>query len=206
MTRIQTASIQIDPRQLADVQDLLKAVPRGMERALRHAIKRTGNTIKAKTLDVITGELNVKRRDINITPGNPGHRFGGVRFARIRTDGLSGKVSVTGHRIPLFRFGARELGTKKKPRGVTYRISRTGSRRHVRAFIARMRSGHVGVFMRMKKPRFPINEYFGPSIPHVAEKRPAMKRMMNVDASRILEKNLDSQVQYLLSTRKVKDG
>ena len=61
---------------------------------------------------------------------------------------------------PLADFGARQ--TK---RGVTVVIRKGGSRTLIPgAFLATMKSGHVGVFTRVGKARLPIQERFGPKI------------------------------------------
>jgi hypothetical protein len=58
--------------------------------------------------------------------------------------------------IPLYELGARQTRT-----GVTVKLR--GSYAH--AFIARMNSGHAGVFRRENagSPRLPISEQFGPN-------------------------------------------
>jgi hypothetical protein len=57
---------------------------------------------------------------------------------------------------------------------VSYRIGARGRQRLDTAFIARMRSGHTGVFRRTGDTRLPIVELFGPSITRVFSKhRPA---------------------------------
>ena len=57
-------------------------------------------------------------------------------------------------------------GTKKKrPHGVSYRLSRTAGRKRIEhGFIATMSSGHRGVFARGGPSRLPIQEKRGPSI------------------------------------------
>lgn len=59
--------------------------------------------------------------------------------------------------IGLYKLGARQTGS-----GVT--VKARGSYRH--AFIATMRSGHTGVFMREGRARTPITELFGPNPAH----------------------------------------
>lgn len=64
-------------------------------------------------------------------------------------------------RIPIIELGARpKTVTKRKPPvGVSYR-----GRAIPGSFVARMRSGHVGIFKRMTQPRLPIDELEGPSV------------------------------------------
>lgn len=74
------------------------------------------------------------------------------------------RIEVTGARIPLYQFKARQ--TK---RGVSYKLP-GGAGKIDSAFIATMRSGHMGVFKRKGARRLPIQELYGPSLPRVFEK------------------------------------
>jgi hypothetical protein len=74
-------------------------------------------------------------------------------------------TSAKGGRIPIMDLQARQT-----QRGVTYRAQ--GGRRLIPgAFIARMSSGHAGVFKRKGRSRLPIQELYGPSIPRVFVQR-----------------------------------
>lgn len=194
MTQI---AIQLDKDQLADLRRTLRDVPNGVDRAMKSAVRRTTAQVKTRVLKAITSDLNIKRKDIDADKG--GHRFGGVR-SRVRGD--SGYVSVTGRRVPLFRFGA-----KQTKRGVTYRVRKAGGRTMVRSsFVARMGSGHEGVFKRLGKSRLPIQELFGPSIPQVALTSPSLQSNMEIDAAEMLRANIASQVDRLLARRRASGG
>lgn len=172
--------ISFDPRQLADLRGLLRDVPRGLERVMSRALNKVGVWAQTRVLKMITREIAVKLRDI---------RNRNVRLRRASFGRLFVVLSIVGRRIPLERFGARQTG-----RGVSYRIRRSGRRQRIDdAFIQRMDSGHVGVFVRsgpprvsrrlagstskrrgqrkglgfLVRPRLPISERFGPSIPQV---------------------------------------
>lgn len=86
------------------------------------------------------------------------------------------QLIASGKRVPIFDFGAQQT-----PTGVTYRLP--GGRGFIpHAFIARMRSGHEGVFARrlpsVRRSRrawslnLPIVELRGPSVGRVIESRP----------------------------------
>lgn len=75
-------------------------------------------------------------------------------------------VTVRGRPIPLYLFGARPAQPGRRPSsGVLVDVM---GRKAVDGgtFIARMRSGHVGVFKRTGGAgRLPMHELFGPAIP-----------------------------------------
>lgn len=172
--------ISFDSRQLADIRALLRDVPLGLEKALSRALNKIGVFARTQVMKMIAREINIKLKDL---------RGRNVRLRRASFGRLFVVLSITGRRIPLTHFSARQ--TK---RGVTYRIRRSGRRQRIDdAFIQRMDSGHVGVFVRsgqprisrtladrtnkrrgqrkglgfLVRPRLPISERFGPSIPQV---------------------------------------
>jgi len=88
-------------------------------------------------------------------------------------------ISANGRRIPLAELAAREVRS-----GVSYR-GMDGRRRKIKgAFIAEMSNGHVGVFKRRGRARLPIDEKFGPSIPHVFVKDASIKVMRETAGAR----------------------
>jgi hypothetical protein len=82
-----------------------------------------------------------------------------MRIGRASKARLFAELIVTGRRIPLVEFSARQ-----NSKGVSVKVTR--ERKTVKtAFIARMKSGHVGVFARTSKKRLPIEELFSISLP-----------------------------------------
>ncbi len=77
--------------------------------------------------------------------------------ARFNAGGNTADVVIRSDWIPLFKLGATQTS-----KGVRVRLR--GSYRH--AFIAKMKSGHVGVMMRTGPDRLPIRELFGPNPAH----------------------------------------
>lgn len=125
--------------------------------------------------------------------------LGGIRQKNIRdamdlTKATPGKpeaaLHVTGRRLPLMAFGARQT-----TEGVTYKLP-TG-RNFVRsAFIAIMRSGHQGVFKRRTLKRLPIDELHGPSLPRVFTRDHVLAAVRSVARSDFL-KNLKHELSFL---------
>jgi len=97
-------------------------------------------------------------------------------------------------RIPLMKFNAKgPVPSRGRGRGVTYRL-RGGRGRVENAFIATMKSGHVGVFRRAGKARLGIVELFGPSLGQVFKKfRPAGLAR----AWEVFQKNFDHELDFV---------
>jgi hypothetical protein len=198
--------IQIDPTQLSEVQHALGFVRNGVPRALSSAVNKTGAWVKTRTLRAITSSLAIKRRDIDANKAGA-HRFGGVLLTKGSASRPSARVFVTGRRIPLYRLDVRPAEPPSR-KGVSWRVWKGGGRTTVKQalFVARMPSGHMGVFKRRAatspKHGLPIQEAFGPSIPIVALRRPEFGQLLQVDASGYLAQQLDSQVDRLLKRPK----
>jgi hypothetical protein len=110
-------------------------------------------------------------------------------------------------RIPLIDFGARgPEPSRGRGSGVTYRMG-GAQKRLPHAFIARLASGHRGVFERTqgkfmriqkrswKKKRQAIHEKFGPSLPHVFAKLVPIGIARGVEA---LITNLEHEFQFAM--------
>ena len=153
-------------------------------RAATRALNRTLGTVRTATVRALAAELALRNKDV--TDGIATQR---ASFARqIAT------LSVTGRRLPLSAFGARQTR-----RGVTYRLPKgRGTVEH--AFLATMRSGHGGVFLRKGKPRLPIRELFGPSLPG-AFVRAGIRDAMVAKANAELAKNLTHEIDWIIRQR-----
>jgi hypothetical protein len=99
-------------------------------------------------------------------------------------EGLVGRISVSGRRIPLIDFNARgQEPSRGRGRGVSANTG-GGRKTYPGSFIATTRSGHRGVFLRQgsssRKSRgawsknLPIVELKGPSLPNVVHKKSAV--------------------------------
>lgn len=108
-----------------------------------------------------------------------------VKLERPTLTNLVAALVVTGRPIPRLAFGARQ--TRK---GVTFRSA--GGRRELltSAFLAKMPTGHRGVFLRKGKKRLGIKEQFGEALPITTVRAAIFKaesQTVAADLRRILE-------------------
>ena len=129
------------------VQRLLAEAPRKLARATVHALNDGAVHARAESVRLIGAEWNVKATDIRTALT--------VRRATVaKQESADEAAGGRGKGIALASFGARQTR-----RGVTYRLKKAGGRNLVKgAFLATMRSGHRGVFVRKGKARLPIAE------------------------------------------------
>lgn len=116
-------------------------------RVLGRALNRTATGMKTEVSRQIRSVLNVRAQDVNKR----------LSIRRAASGERSVEIVIGARGLPLLAFGARQ--TKK---GVSVKVLRRGGRKLVRgAFIAQMKSGHRGVFVRRGKKSLPIDERFG---------------------------------------------
>jgi hypothetical protein len=164
----------------------LAGIRNGFARAGARAINRSITTVNAQASREIAKDIGLPVTQVKRS----------MRIIRARFESLVGSVEVTGRRIPIEAFAARQTR-----RGVTYR-GRGGGRKLIPgAFRAQMPSGHRGVFLRRGKARLPIAEKFGPSLPKVASNAAITATMRRV-AEEAMRKNLLAEVKFLISSRK----
>ncbi len=190
-------AISVDENHARELEILLREIPNGAPTAIMRGLNKTVDWVNTATLRAITDNINVKAADLRDSP----HRFGGVNKTPATMDNLVAMVSVTGSRIPLFRLGGRPTVPPTR-RGISYQIDTGGGRKTIAhgAFVVHMKSGHVGFYRRAGKARFPFTkELEGPSIPHVAEHSPELRRALDIDAGEQLSVNVQRAVDFLLS-------
>lgn len=202
-----STSITFNRRQVKRVERLLRDTPEQVPVVMMRALRRTGDQVRVRVVRAVADNINVQRSKL-FQRGNRRRPIQQpIRATRSR---LEEKVTVSGARLPLGRFGARQLYVKGRTRGrrpsrVTYRIDKRGPRRSITdAFVPKLRSGFVGVFRR--RPGGGLQQLYGPSIPHVAEQRPQVKALLSADAGDLLEKNVDSQLDHVLSKGRARRG
>jgi len=158
---------------IADFRNFPGTTTRAMVRALNRAIA-SGRTFMVRELARDTG---LRSTDLRAA----------LSMREATFDKPEARLATTLKRIPLVKFNARgPEPSGGRGQGVSYRLPSSKGRVPT-AFIATMRSGHRGVFVRSSKltlranqfkgftrKRLPIRELFGPSLGHVfAKYRPA---------------------------------
>jgi hypothetical protein len=154
----------------AEVDAALREYPKKATRALVRAMNRALTSGRTLMVQRIAADTGLRSGDIK------------KAFTQrdARAESLEARIGVGLKRIPLISFNARgQEPSRGKGRGVSYRL-KGGSGRIANAFIATMRSGHRGVFVRVgnaarrgpapNRSQLPIRELFGPSLGHVFAK------------------------------------
>jgi len=180
-------TVAIDQGQLTSAQNALKYIGGGYNRAVMRAANYAADRTRTATSKKLKALLTADPERIDKS------------LARQRAN-LANPVAVlniTGNSIPLFRFDVSFMYPTGSG-GVTAKIYKSGAPLPLKhAFVAKFKSGHVGVFTRKGKPRVPVEEHFGPHAARAFEKTPGVENeLMTLGADRFTSE-LDRQVGLL---------
>jgi len=182
-------SIEIDKEQLAAVNYMLSGIKNGARDAIRRAANRTATTAQSRVVKKIYETMSLTQKRIRQD----------TKILRANFTNLTAKVSVTGKPIPLIDF---THGTQLKS-GINVTVRRGNKVKYRHRFIAKMPSGHVGIFERKplsgggRAGRLPIEEQFGPSTAMVFHFNG--EDIVFADSMLIFQKNLDAEINFILS-------
>lgn len=163
------------------VRLILHGIPGGAEMALKGIISRATGTVRKTTLEGITSVYDIKQKDVRDRQNTT------INMRTKKTDGgIVGEITFSGGKIPLYRFGV----TPKEPKAQGAKIpvkfgdrwilvapgapvkarqrKDKGQTRFDNVFIAKMKSGHIGMFERDGLGRLPVTEIMGASTAQMA--------------------------------------
>ncbi len=179
-------------------QGLRSAAP-AMERATLSALNKTARSSRSYTVKRTAERYRVSqkalRKEIELIISRHGQRK-----ARLRAAGSPGvplyKFKPTPRRVPSTK---RTKRGKYTPRGgISIAVRKDHARKKIKgAFVAQMRSGHIGVFRREKKRKLPIKELFGPSPVKMLDAEANYDALQQF-SEKEMEKNIVHDANYFL--------
>lgn len=186
--------ISIDASQLKYVEQVLRNVKNGAARVVQGAINTSLTEARRNLYDAIKNEYSLNKISSR-------HKEA-ISMQRASPSNLAGTLRYRGFNIPLINFRVSpKKPAKRNPRQVRVRseIHRGEVKTWRGAFIAQMKSGHVGVFTRVGRSRYPIKEQYSTSVPqminYVLEHDPSLQSKLQG----VAEKKLNEQVEKLLA-------
>jgi hypothetical protein len=200
--------IRMPDAAIDEVSRLLREVPRGAERALSNAINRGLTTARCETEKQIKQVYDLQKTTVR--------RESVIEILRCTPDSLIGAVTFSGHKIPLYNFGVTprqpsssgaKVPVKIKGRwamatpgdAVSVRIRKDGTHKKSRtAFIARMSSGHIGVFERTDSNSSEIRERPGLSVAQMAGDS-VVREQVESAAMDTIDKRVEHEISRILA-------
>jgi hypothetical protein len=170
-------------------QDMLGHIPGALPKALSNAINRSAEGARTDTVRQVREEYVISAGRVRET----------MEIRKASKSDLTASVISRGRPRALSYFKLRPgKVTKKRPReGVHAQVKRTGGEVIPEAFIAKLASGHVGVFWREGKKRFPIEQLYGPSVAQMVGNQ-SVSRYVEQNAQRRLDDRLDHEINRIL--------
>lgn len=184
-------SLQVDAKQLIELQKLIGDSPKKVRRQINIAINKTARLSKGVVAKSVSDRVKITQKVVKqfITTRNASPDPNKINSASVRL-----RPSV---RIPMRDFGARQ--TEK---GVSYQIDRKGGRPVLPGAFQGPKPGVIKaswrgrVFARVGKTRLPIVQLFGPSAwgVFVVGKSHLVARK---DIREILNKQVQARIQFI---------
>lgn len=183
--------IQITSDQIERVNLILSGIPGGAQKALSSVIRRANSTVRSETVKQITGVYAISAQNIRAET-----------TIRVKTEkaesGVIGTVSFAGYKLPLYRFNVTPTLPIQRAEVKAAVMRGNGQTPFVHAFIARMQSGHVGMFERVKKPSLPVREFVALSTAQMAENAVVLEQVEK-KAQETVEKRIEHEITRILN-------
>ena len=194
---------------------LLAGIPDGVDKAVKAAMSRTVHRLRSESNKAIQEKYDISDAGIR-TEKN-------VRVSYSYQNGVQATVTFSGRKIPLYRFGGaapavptQDIAAGRKPvmvkgawtmqyQGVPARghqFQDTSPTQFMDAFVAQMKSGHIGIFERTggstSEGSDAIREIMGSSVAQMVGK-PEVAQRITEEAYQTFETELDKAVYRILT-------
>ena len=112
--------------------------------------------------------------------------------------GVVGMVSFAGYKIPLYRFNVSPTLPVQRATVSAAVLAESGRTPFAHAFIAKMKSGHTGMFERDGTGRLPITEFMGPSAAQMAANSVVVEQVEE-KAQEVINKRIEHEITRILN-------
>lgn len=194
---------------------LLSSIPGGVEKAMKAAMSRAVQKVRSGSNQAIREKYDIS--DANIRSEK------NVRVSYSYQNGVRAVVTFSGRKLPLYRFGGaspaiptQDIAAGKLPvmvKGVWTRqypgvaarghqFKDTKATQFSDAFVARMKSGHIGIFERTggstSEGSDAIQELMGSSVAQMLGRQEVAQKLTE-EAYQTFERELDGAVYRILA-------
>ncbi|CVK18466.1 phage tail protein [Sporomusa sphaeroides] len=182
--------IDITAEQINMAKLMLGHIPGAIPKVLANAINRAAEGAR-------TDAVTKAKEDYTITAGRVRET---ISISKASTSNLSAAVTSRGRPRALSYYKIRPgKVTKRRPAdGVYAQVKRSGGGTIAKSFVAKMSSGHVGVFNRTSAGRFPIVQRHGPSVAQMLESK-SVSQYVEAGANRRLSDRLNHEINRMLA-------
>ena len=182
--------VDFDKRKYADIMRKCSwlADSKTIEKAVSRAAKRAADAGKAETKRQLAAEYTLPSTEIGQTISTGGSEIGA--WMRL----LSGPIP-----LPKFK-GVTPKGVMPPEKGpVKAQVKKSGGAELKMAFVAKMKTGHIGVFERKGEKRLPIKELFGPSTTSMFKANEKVHTAVQEKIKETLDKRIEHEFGRILN-------
>jgi hypothetical protein len=177
--------IEITGTGLDKAEGFLNAFGSRAKKAVTRSVNRTVAGVRTDVVKEVRQEYAVNAKTVRSA----------LSVRKATRGSLEAFVDVAGTRLPLIRFAPRPSKPEaRRPKAGVSVMVKKGQRKSVsHAFVARMKSGHVGVFQRSGGTSLPIEEKYSLAVPQMVA-RDNVRAKLQENALARFEKNLDHEM------------
>lgn len=185
--------IKID-RLKADL--LLNGIKKDAGPVIVSSINKAMTQTKKESATTIMEHVNLQKRVITSGPSGKRKTF---KTIKANITNLQGVLRTIGANIPLLHYRSPHWSITRAPKKINVQVSKRKAKTQLKyAFLAHMKSGHIGLFQRQSKSRLPIKELYGPGVADAIGQVTEIKEKVNVIAVNSMENNLTAEVDKCL--------
>ena len=185
--------IEVDARGIEQAQELLKDIPGATKKAVITALRKSLRNAKKEAVKKVRERYTIRKAGYV------------SRTIKMKVENMTGILSSKGpvNDLSYFKTNPKTVPKRRPPKG-KYLYSQVvkgqgGTIAH--AFLARMKSGHVGVFQRAghgaSNASLPISKLAGPSTPQMLGS-PSVTEFIAKKMLERMDKNLEHEIDAFL--------
>lgn len=123
----------------------------------------------------------------------------GYKKVEMRSDGLIGSIEYAGTVIPLIKFNVAPQKATYGRTSVKAAVKRDESQVELqKGFTAQMPNGHIGVYERKGDSNYPIKQFYGPSVPRMAENTVVIKTVED-RVNEVINNRMEHEIDRILN-------
>ncbi|MGG4034209.1 phage tail protein [Paenibacillus cisolokensis] len=167
----------------------LRFVEKHVPKAFSAALNRVSAGIKTEAARKVRETYYVKHGDVLKT----------IKVSKAEPGRLELLLTSRGPSLPLIKFRTSPRNPPaKQPKVLKAAVKKGGGMKPIPgAFVAKMNSGHIGVFRRAGKQRLPVDELYGPAIPAMLGE-PGVAEHLQQESVRRMSQRLDHELNRVL--------
>lgn len=170
------------------LEAVLGNTPRQIPIVIARAINRAGDAARTQAARSAREIYNVKYKAVLKT----------IKIQKAYPGNLQASVKSVGSPLSLMQFKVDPSRPQPKRKAPIIVSVKKGTRKPFEGgFVAQMSSGHVNVFTRTTKKRFPIKQHYGPSIPKMLGNESVVRFVEN-KAMEVLDTRLEHEINRML--------